>query len=359
MDLKTEVALEVEKKLKQYFEEKPSKVALITGITGQDGSYLAEFLLKKGYKVYGMHRRTSLDILDRIGELKKSIHLVDGDLTDTSSLREVLIKTNPDEVYNLAAQSFVPASWTQPESTGDITGLGVLRMLEAIKSVNPKIKFYQASSSEMFGKVQESPQTERTFFYPRSPYGVAKAYGYYITKNYRESYNLFACNGILFNHESPRRGKQFVTRKITHSVAKIKLGLQEYFELGNLDAKRDWGFAGDYVEAMWMMLQQDKPDDFVISTGETHSVREFTEEAFKVTGMKISWEGSGLDEVGKVDGKAVVKINPKFYRPAEVESLLGDSTKAKKILRWTPKIGFKQLVKMMVDSDLNLLSHEK
>ena len=355
MDLKTEVALEVEKKLKQYFEEKPSKVALITGITGQDGSYLAEFLLKKGYKVYGMHRRTSLDILDRIGELKKSIHLVDGDLTDTSSLREVLIKTNPDEVYNLAAQSFVPASWTQPESTGDITGLGVLRMLEAIKSVNPKIKFYQASSSEMFGKVQESPQTERTFFYPRSPYGVAKAYGYYITKNYRESYNLFACNGILFNHESPRRGKQFVTRKITHSIAKIKLGFQEFFEIGNLNAKRDWGFAGDYVEAMWIMLQQEQPDDYVIGTGETHSVREFIEESFKAVYMPIEWEGEGLNEVGKYNNKVVVKINPKFYRPAEVELLLADYSKAKKELNWEPKINFKELVKMMVESDIDQL----
>ena len=335
------------------------KKALITGLTGQDGSYLAEFLLGKGYKVYGMYRRTSVDVFERIGDIKDKITLVQGDVTDVSSMTRILKEINPDEIYNLAAQSFVPASWTQPISTGDITAIGVTRLLEAIRLSNPQIKFYQASSSEMFGKAQETPQTENTPFYPRSPYGVAKVYAYWITKNYRESYGIHASNGILFNHESPRRGKQFVTRKITHSVAKIKLGLQEYFELGNLDAKRDWGFAGDYVEAMWMMLQQDKPDDFVISTGETHSVREFTEEAFKVTGMKISWEGSGLDEVGKVDGKAVVKINPKFYRPAEVESLLGDSTKAKKILRWTPKIGFKQLVKMMVDSDLNLLSHEK
>lgn len=335
------------------------KKALITGITGQDGSYLAEFLLSKGYEVYGMYRRTSMDVFERIGDIKDKITLVQGDVTDVSSMTRILKEIKPYEIYNLAAQSFVPASWTQPISTGDITAIGVTRLLESVRLANPKIRFYQASSSEMFGKAQETPQTENTLFYPRSPYGVAKVYAYWITKNYRESYGLHASNGIMFNHESVRRGKQFVTRKITYSAAKIKLGLQEYFELGNLDAKRDWGFAGDYVEAMWMMLQQGKPDDYVISTGEAHSVKEFTDEAFKVAGMEIKWEGSGLNEVGKVDGKAVVKVNPKFYRPAEVESLLGDSAKAKRILGWTPKTGFKQLVKMMVDSDLKLLSREK
>jgi len=332
------------------------KKALITGITGQDGSYLAEFLLSKGYEVYGMYRRTSIDVFDRLEHIKGNIHLVDGDLTDEVSLFKVLTEIKPDEIYNLAAQSFVPASWTQPISTAEMTALGVLRLLEAIKFVNPKIKFYQASSSEMFGKAQETPQTEKTPFYPRSPYGVAKLYGYWITVNYRESYNLFTCNGILFNHESPRRGKQFVTRKITHSVAKIKLGLQDHLELGNLDAKRDWGFAGDYVKAMWLMLQQDKPGDYVISSGETHSVREFAEEAFKCIGMKIKWEGKGLNEIGKADGKIVVRVNPKFYRPAEVDVLLGDCTKAKKVLKWKPTVDFKGLVKMMVDFDIGLVS---
>lgn len=676
------------------------KKALITGLTGQDGSYLAEFLLKKGYEVYGMHRRTSMDVFERIGQIKNKIYLVEGDMTDSTSLIRILKEINPDEIYNLAAQSFVPSSWTQPISTADITAVGVLRILEAINLVNPKIRFYQASSSEMFGKVQETPQTEKTPFYPRSPYGVAKVYGYWITVNYRESYNIFACNGILFNHESipknspiilnfngeidvlpiedlfraekhryegilkeykgnlvwngtnwtkiisgtcyrnikkplkliqtrescyestydhvcfdekdneiktkdlkigdkvfkvnfpklekklksdkklakfigyvvgdgfiderggirltgtnkrelievaelvtnqfgwtyrlntygpgkyencekdvwqldinndpyfglwlkrciytqhskekkvpmfilnsdvetkkiffegyyladgrnkgnekykykgfttksatlclglilifksfsnqtikckceyrdgrryyyvqfrtsnstykgrhlrkklneiiriidtastngwffdiqtesqtfvtgpnlfkihnsPRRGKQFVTRKITHSIAKIKLGLQDYFELGNIDSKRDWGYAGDYVEAMWLMLQQDKPDDYVISSGETHSVREFVEAAFKAVGMNVEWEGSGLDEVGKYNGKVVVKVNPKFYRPAEVDILLGDSTKARTTLKWEPKTSFQELVKMMVESDLKLLSSKK
>jgi len=330
--------------------------ALITGITGQDGSYLAEFLLSKGYEVFGMHRRSSIDVFDRIEHIKGDLKLVDGDLTDTASLIKVLQDVKPDEVYNLAAQSFVPASWTQPVATADMTGVGVLRLLEAIRLINPKIKFYQASSSEMFGKVQETPQKEKTPFYPRSPYGVAKVYGFWITVNYRESYNLFACNGILFNHESPRRGKQFVTRKITNSIAKIKLGLQEYFELGNLDSKRDWGFAGDYIKAMWLMLQQDKPDDYVISSGETHSVREFVDAAFDAVGMKIKWEGKGLSEVGKCNNKVVVKVNPKFYRPAEVDLLLGDYSKAKKLLKWKPDTDFKGLVKMMVDSDLKLVS---
>ncbi len=335
------------------------KKALITGITGQDGSYLSELLLEKGYEVYGMYRRTSMDVFERVEELKSRIHLVEGDMTDVSSLIRILQEIRPDEVYNLAAQSFVPGSWTQPIATGEMTGLGVLKILEAIKLVDKKIRYYQASSSEMFGKAKETPQNENTPFYPRSPYGVAKVYGYWMTINYRESYGLFACNGILFNHESPKRGKQFVTRKITHSVAKIKLGMQEYFELGNMEAKRDWGHAKDYVEAMWLMLQQDEPDDYVISSGETHSVREFVEAAFKAVDMNIEWEGKGLDEVGKVDGKVAVKVNPKFYRPAEVDLLLGDSTKAKDNLKWVPKINFEELVKMMVESDLKELSSQK
>ena len=335
---------------------KTKKVALITGITGQDGSYLAEFLLSKGYEVYGMYRRRSVDVFDRLEHLKDKIHLIGGDLIDEASIIRVLTEVKPEEVYNLAAQSFVPASWTEPIATAEMTAIGVLKMLEAIRIVNPKIKFYQASSSEMFGKVQETPQTEKTPFYPRSPYGVAKVYGYWITKNYRESYNIFACNGILFNHESPRRGKQFVTRKITHSVAKIKFGLQEHFELGNIDSKRDWGYAGDYVKAMWAMLQKEKPDDYVISSGDTHSVREFIEAAFEAIGKKIKWEGKGLNEVGKVEGKIVVKVNPKFYRPAEVDVLLGDYSKAKKNLGWKPEINFKGLVKMMVESDLEQVS---
>lgn len=327
------------------------KKALITGITGQDGSYLTEFLLEKGYEIYGMYRRTSIDVFDRLKHIKDKIQLVEGDLTDQTSLMKVMSKINPDEVYNLAAQSFVPASWSQPVSTGEITALGVLRILEAIRSTNPKIRFYQASSSEMFGKAQQTPQTEDTPFYPRSPYGVAKVYGYWITVNYRESYDLFACNGILFNHESPRRGKQFVTRKITDSVVKLKLGLQKYFELGNLDAKRDWGYAGDYVRAMWLMLQQEKSEDYVVSSEKTHSVREFVEAAFEAAEMDISWEGKGLHEVGKHDEKIVIKVNPKFYRPAEVDLLLGDCTKARKILGWKPEVDFKGLVKMMVDAD--------
>lgn len=335
------------------------KKALITGLTGQDGSYLAKFLIKKGYEIYGLYRRTSLDVFDRLDLIQNKIKLVPGDLTDTSSLIRNLKEINPDEVYNLAAQSFVPDSWTQPISTGDITALGTTRILEAIKHVNPKIKFYQASSSEMFGKTQEFPQTEKTPFYPRSPYGIAKVYAHWMTINYRESFGMHASNGILFNHESPRRGKQFVTRKISHSVAKIKLEMQDYFELGNLNAKRDWGFAGDYVEAMWLILQQEKPDNYVIATGESHSVREFAEEAFKVVGINIEWEGSGLNEIGKYDGKVVVKVNKKFYRPAEVDGLVGDSTKAKEKLGWKPKTSFKDLVNLMVNSDLRFLSSEK
>jgi len=332
------------------------KKALITGITGQDGSYLAHFLLDKGYEVYGMYRRSSLEIDERILDLRDKIHLVQGDLTDIPSMIEILKEINPDEVYNLASQSFVPSSWTQPISTSEITGIGVIKILEAIKIVNSKIRFYQASSSEMFGKVKEIPQSENTPFYPRSPYGFSKVFGYHATINYRESFGLHASNGILFNHESPRRGKQFVTRKISHAVAKIKLGIQEYFELGNLNVKRDWGFAGDYVESMWLMLQQEKPGDYVIATGENHSVREFVEEAFKIVGMPITWEGRGINEVGKFNGKIVVKIDPKFYRPAEVDILIGDSSKAKINLGWEPKIKFKELVRMMVEEDLKNLS---
>jgi len=335
------------------------KKAFITGITGQDGSYLTYFLLKKGYEVFGMHRRTSMDVFERIGDIKDKITIVEGDLTDTASLIRLLKETNPDEVYNLASQSFIPASWTQPIATADMTAVGVLRLLESIRLINPKIRFYQASSSEMFGKAQEKPQTEKTHFHPRSPYAISKVFGYWTTVHYRESFDIHASNGILFNHESPRRGKQFVTRKITHSVAKIKLGLQEEFSLGNLNARRDWGFAGDYVEAMWLMLQKDKPGDYVVGTGETHSVREFVEEAFRVIGMNIVWEGKGLNEVGKCNGKIVVRVNPKFFRPAEVDMLIADSTKAKKELGWKPKTSFKELVNMMVKSDLKLVASGK
>ena len=314
--------------------------------------------MDKGYEVYGLYRRTSIDVFERLADFRSKMGLIEGDMTDAASLIRAIRETDPEEVYNLAAQSFVPASWTQPIATAEITALGVTRLLEAIRLVNPKIRFYQASSSEMFGKALETPQTEKTPFYPRSPYGVAKVYGYWTTVNYRESYGIHASNGILFNHESERRGKQFVTRKITHSVAKIKLGLQDWFELGNLDAKRDWGFAGDYIKAMWLMLQQDQPGDYVISSGENHSVREFVEEAFKVAGMNIEWKGSGLNEVGKHHDKIVVKVSPKFYRPAEVDILLGDFSKARNVLGWKPKVSFKDLVKMMVNYDIELIKKE-
>ena len=317
------------------------KVALITGITGQDGSYLAELLLSKGYKVYGLVRRSSVEKFDNISHIKDQVELVQGDLTDQNSLNFMIKEINPDEVYNLAAQSFVPTSWNQPLLTADVTALGVARMLEAIRLNNPKIKLYQASSSEMFGKVRETPQNEKTPFHPRSPYGVAKVYGHFITVNYRESYNIFACSGILFNHESPRRGLEFVTRKVTHAVARIKLGMQKELRMGNLDAKRDWGFAGDYVEAMWLMLQQEKPDDYVISTGETHSIRELLEIAFGHVGL---------------DYKDYTVVDPKYLRPAEVDLLCGDSTKAKNVLGWTPKVSFKELIIMMVENDLRILS---
>ena len=316
--------------------------ALITGITGQDGSYLAELLLSKGYQVIGMVRRSSTVNFERIEHLLDNITVLQGDLQDQGSLLSLLEEYKPTEIYNLAAQSFVPTSWGQPALTGDVTGLGVTRMLEAIRFVNPKIRFYQASSSEMFGKVLEVPQREETPFYPRSPYGVAKVYGHWITVNYRESFDIFATSGILFNHESPRRGLEFVTRKISDTVAKIKLGKTKELRLGNLEAQRDWGFAGDYVRAMWLMLQQDHPDNYVIGTGETHSVREFCEIAFSHVGL---------------DYKEFVLVDERFYRPAEVDLLISDPSKARNELKWEPEVSFKQLVTMMVDSDI--ARHEK
>ena len=321
-----------------------AKKALITGITGQDGSYMADLLLEKGYKVYGLIRHSSHEPTDRIHHILNRVTLLNGDLTDQSSLDEAVRVSDPDEIYNLAAQSFVPVSWEQPILTGDVTGLGLTRILEAVRRVKPAARFYQASSSEMFGKVQEVPQTEKTPFYPRSPYAVSKVYGHYMTINYRESYDLFACSGICFNHESPRRGLEFVTRKITYYAAKIKLGLEKELPMGNLDAKRDWGFAGDYVEAMWKMLQADKADDFIIATGETHSVREFVQIAFETLGL---------------DYKKYVRVDPRFLRPAEVDLLLGSPAKIKKALRWEPKVSFQELVKMMVESDLKLLQSGK
>jgi GDPmannose 4,6-dehydratase len=315
--------------------------ALITGITGQDGSYLAELLLDKDYEVFGMTRRASTENIERIGHLVDRVQLIQGDLLDPHSLVSALRTAEPHEVYNLAAQSFVPTSWNQPVLTAEFTGVGVTRILEAVRTVDPNIRFYQASSSEMFGKVREVPQTEHTPFYPRSPYGVAKVYGHYITVNYRESYGLYAVSGILFNHESPRRGLEFVTRKISDAVARIKLGLADELRLGNFEAERDWGFAGDYVEAMWLMLQQDQPDDYVVATGETHSVREFFEIAFAHAGL---------------DPERYVKSDPQFMRPAEVDQLVGDPSKAKQMLGWEPKHSFRDLVEMMVDADLGRLS---
>ena len=314
--------------------------ALITGITGQDGSYLAELLHRKGYRVVGMHRRTSTPATGRIAHLLEQIEIAQGDLHDQLSLIDALKKYQPDEIYNLAAQSFVPTSWNQPVLTAEATALGVTRMLEAVRAVDPSVRFYQASSSEMFGKVREVPQTENTPFHPRSPYGVAKTYGHFITVNYRESYGLFACSGILFNHESPRRGLEFVTRKVSHAAASIKLGVQETVGLGNLEASRDWGFAGDYVEAMWLMLQHESPGDYVVATGTTHTVREMCEIAF--------------DHVG-LDFEDHVVSDPNMVRPAEVEHLIGDASKARNVLGWKPRVGFKELIEMMVDADLELI----
>jgi GDPmannose 4,6-dehydratase len=318
----------------------PQKTALITGITGQDGSFLAEFLLAQGYRVAGMTRRSSTDVHERIQHIVDDVTIVSGDLLDQSSMTSIVAEIRPDEIYNLAAQSFVPASWAQPVLTGEFTALGVTRVLEAIRTVDPTIRFYQASSSEMFGKVQAVPQNEDTPFYPRSPYGVAKVYGHWITVNYRESYNLFAASGILFNHESPRRGKEFVTRKISDGVARISLGMQKEIRLGNLDAQRDWGHSADYVRAMWMMLQQPRADDYVIATGRTHSVRDFVRLAFAA--VDLDWE------------KYVV-VDPRFYRPAEVDLLVGDASKAQRELGWRPEVSFEQLVEQMVLADLGRL----
>ena len=317
------------------------KSALITGITGQDGSYLAEFLLGKGYKVYGLTRRTSTQNYERIKHIQDKVELIPGDLLDQQSLITAIEKSDPDEIYNLAAQSFVETSWSQPVLTGEFTALGVTRMLEAQRQIKPKAKFYQASSSEMFGKVKESPQKETTPFHPRSPYGVAKVYGHWIAINYRESYDMFCVSGILFNHESPRRGLEFVTRKISHGVARIHLGQSDHVVLGNLSAKRDWGFAGDYVRAMWLMLQQEKPQDFVVATGQNHSVAEFAKEAFGAVGIE-NWE-------------KYVKVSKELFRPAEVDFLIGDAKNARKVLGWEPQTSFKDLVKMMVAADIELL----
>ena len=331
------------------------KKAFITGITGQDGSYLAEFLLKKNYQVFGLTRRTSTSNHDRIKDIVDDITLVSGDLLDQHSISHAIKEAQPDEVYNLAAQSFVPTSWSQPVLTGEFTALGVTRVLEALRIAKPDAKFYQASSSEMFGKVRMTPQTEETPFYPRSPYGCSKVYAFWITKNYKESYNMFTCNGILFNHESPRRGENFVTKKITMEVAKIKIGISTCFSIGNLNSKRDWGHAKDYIEAMWLMMKSEKPTDYVIATGETHTVREFLEETFKLAGIEVESNGKeGVDEeyIRKDTGEVVVKIDPRFFRPSEVDCLLGDPSKAKEELGWSPRISFKELVKEMFEYDL-------
>ncbi|QXE90701.1 GDP-mannose 4,6-dehydratase [Geomonas subterranea] len=343
------------------------KKAFITGITGQDGSYLAELLLSKGYEVHGMIRRSSSFNTGRIDHIYRDPHEADtrlflhyGDLNDASSVNRLLREIHPDEIYNLGAQSHVRVSFDVPEYTGEVDALGTVRILEGIQEAGITTRFYQASSSELYGKVLETPQKETTPFYPRSPYACAKAYAFYITVNYRESYNMFACNGILFNHESPRRGETFVTRKITRAAARIKLGLQDRLYLGNLEAKRDWGFAGDYVEAMWRMLQADHADDYVVATGETHSVREFAEQVFASLGMQLAWKGEGEREQG-VDvksGKTLIEIDPRYFRPAEVDLLLGDATKARRELGWEPKTTFPQLVKMMTDSDLAIAERE-
>ena len=338
------------------------KIALISGITGQDGSYLTELLLEKGYKVHGIIRRSSSFNTFRIDHLykdnsilNKSLFLHYGDLTDSSNLNRLVEKIQPDEIYNLGAQSHVQVSFEVPEYTAEVDGLGTLRFLDAIRETGIETKFYQASTSELYGLVQEVPQTEKTPFYPRSPYGVAKLYAYWIVVNYREAYELFACNGILFNHESERRGKTFVTRKISVAVAKILLGLQDSLSIGNLDAKRDWGYAPEYCEGMWRMLQAEKPNDYILATGETHTVREFIEESFSTLGQEIEWKGKGIDEEGilKSSGKVVIKINPRYFRPTEVDLLIGDPSKAKTNLGWAPKITFKELVKIMVNTDYN------
>jgi GDPmannose 4,6-dehydratase len=344
------------------------KRALITGITGQDGSYLAEFLLDKGYEVHGIKRRSSLINTDRIDHLYQDPHEQDlkfilhhGDLTDATSLIRIIQEAQPNEIYNLAAQSHVAVSFEEPEYTANSDALGALRILEAIRilKLEKKTKYYQASTSELYGMVQETPQNEKTPFYPRSPYGVAKLYAYWITVNYREAYGIYACNGILFNHESPVRGETFVTRKITIALARIKLGAQKNLYLGNLDAKRDWGHAKDFVEAQWLMLQQQQPEDFVIATGKQHSVRDFINEAAKNLDMNIEWTGKNLEEVGSYNGKDIIKIDPRYFRPTEVQTLLGDASKAKKKLNWSPTISFNQLVKEMIDEDLKIAKNEQ
>jgi GDPmannose 4,6-dehydratase len=330
------------------------KTALVTGVTGQDGSYLAELLVEKGYEVHGMVRRSSTEKFDRIAHLRDRLTLHQADLLDQLSLIEMIDEVEPDELYNLAAQSFVPTSWKQPLLTGEFTALGVTRVLEAIRHVDPSIRFYQASSSEMFGKVRESPQNEETPFYPRSPYGVAKVYGHFITVNYRESYDLFAVSGILFNHESPRRGREFVTRKVTDAVARIHRGEQEVLRLGNLSASRDWGFAGDYVEAMWRMLQREEATDYVVGTGETHTVRELVEAAFGHVDVELEWRGEGIEERGHDadTGELRVAVDEEFFRPAEVDHLVADPSKAREELGWEPEVGFAELVGRMVEVDL-------
>lgn len=336
------------------------KQALITGITGQDGSYLAELLLEKGYKVYGIMRRKSVVDYGNVVHIRERIHFIYADMTDLPSLMNAVRLSQPDEVYNLAAQSFVGTSWEQPSATADIDAVGVLNLLEAVRLVKPDARFYQASTSEMFGKVQEMPQTEKTPFYPRSPYGVAKLYGYWITRNYRESYGMYACSGILFNHESERRGMEFVTRKITYAAACIRLGVQECLELGNLDAKRDWGHAQDYVRAMWMLLQAEQPQDYVIASGETRTVREFVQTAFRCAGIELVWEGTGAAETGRdrSDGTVRVRVNPAFFRPAEVEVLWGNPARAEKELGWRREISFKELAERMVHHDKKLVEEK-
>jgi GDPmannose 4,6-dehydratase len=338
-------------------KSKNQKIALITGVTGQDGSYLAELLLDKGYKVYGLVRRNSSNNLGNSEHLREDLNVIWGDLTDHSSLVRAVKKAKPDEVYNLAAQSFVGRSWDIPVYTSDVNGIGTLKLLEAIREIDKDIKFYQASTSELFGDVKEMPQSESTPFNPRSPYGVSKLFAHEIVKNYRESFNMYACSGILFNHESPRRGEEFVTRKITSQVAEIRAGFRDYIEIGNMDAKRDWGYSYDYVKAMWLMLQQDKPKDYVIASGETHTVRHFLRVAFEKAGIGIEFDGEGVDEVGfRADtgdfGDVLVKVNPKFFRPTEVDVLLGDPSKAKEDLGWNTEYDFEDLVEEMVNYDL-------
>ncbi|MNJ86285.1 GDP-mannose 4,6-dehydratase [compost metagenome] len=339
------------------------KVALITGITGQDGSYLAELLLEKGYVVHGVIRRASVFNTERIDHLIGRAHFVlhHGDVTDSSNINKLMSTIQPDEVYNLAAQSHVQVSFEVPEYTAQVDAMGTLRILDALRNYCPNARFYQASTSELYGKVQEIPQTENTPFYPRSPYGVAKIYGFWIVKNFREAYNLYACNGILFNHESERRGKTFVTRKITIGLAEIAQGIRQTLSLGNLDSKRDWGYAKEYVEAMWLMLQQDEPEDFVIATGKTYTVRDFVERAAKYVGFDIVWEGTGVDEVGidRNTGKKIIEINPKYFRPTEVDLLIGDATKAKNKLQWEAKVELDELVKIMMEHDIRMVKNTK